>query len=485
MITQLDVYNADTLDYSVTLNNDTVSSGIEDIRGLSYSVDYPNLNIYNIPQVTIDLIDANATFSQLQKGAPVLIEVSVGLNTQRLFSGAVVEANHFAATGRTRIIAVGPLNTLRNNVQDFGIERQFRLQASGSEFNGNYPFLPVIGEPSVGSVTVHKSLTETATEVDSVAKFGDLDSDNYEVDSDRIVSEGGEIFVADRTTFPQAQFKSPYRWRYAIGLTGEILNAFPNIMSRDIDLVPTDLGPHFSSNGRVAYDLIAIPGGGQDISASWEGYVTDWFYDATDEIYYFLYNTRANDGIYRPRIISYSLSTHTYAYVAVSTDDQREFWAMVKNGTQFAILTTTNADYDAEATGNIAIHVYDTATSAWTTPITAASAFRPQLAHYYHFGSAIEFLSPDVNNYIFPDSRRPLYWRSDSIYYPFSNDDAFGIARQSGTVGDAAEQVVSVTRDEQQNHMGLTYNIEGDTLYGAVTWRDSMNSQMSTFQRSL
>ena len=484
-ITQADVYNANAIDFSVTFNTDTFRSGIQDIRGLKYSIDYPDLNIYRDSTVTIVMIDPNATFDQLSRGTSVLVDVSVDTSSQRLFSGTVKETVHIAKIGRTHIIAVGQIRALRTDVQNFGVQRHFRLQASGSGFNGNYPFLPALGDPSEESITVHKSLTETATQVDNIERFGDLDSDNYEVESNKIVSEGGEIFVADPTTFPQAAFKSPFRWRFATELADEILNAFPNIISRDIDLVPTDLGSHFSTNGRVGYDLIATPGGGQDVSASWEGYVTDWLYDPTDEKYYFLYNPGENNGIYRPRIMSFSVSTHSYSEVATSTDSQREFWAMVKNGTQFAVLTTTQADYDAQATGTIAIHVFDTVSSAWTTPITSASAFRPQLGHYYHFGSAIEFQAPDVNDYILPDSRRPIYWRSDGIYYPFSNDDAFGIAKQSGTVGDPAEQIVSVTRDAQQNHVGFTYNITGDTLYGAVTWRDSVNSQMQTFQRAL
>ena len=68
--------------------------------------------------------------------------------------------------------------------------------------------------------------------------------------------------------------KSPYRYRHILDVITDILNHV-GITHSDIDIPEQDAAPHFSSNGRINYDLIGTIGSSNPIT--WNGYVTDFF----------------------------------------------------------------------------------------------------------------------------------------------------------------------------------------------------------------
>ena len=94
--------------------------------------------------------------------------------------------------------------------------------------------------------------------------------------------------------------KSPYRYRHIQDVITDILN-HAGITKSEIAIPERDVTPHFSSNGRINYDLIGNIGSGNPVT--WNGYVTDFLYDNGQ--WFFLYNGGRNNPNGISQVIAY------------------------------------------------------------------------------------------------------------------------------------------------------------------------------------
>ena len=121
-----------------------------------------------------------------------------------------------------------------------------------------YPILTSILPASEESVNVEKGSDMEITKVDELRTEGNLESDNYIITDDRIETEGG-IVEDGSYDHPQIGLKSPYRYRTLENTISNILDHVGIDVSDDkIEIPRQKVGHHFSSNGRVYYDLISF-----------------------------------------------------------------------------------------------------------------------------------------------------------------------------------------------------------------------------------
>ena len=287
-------YTDTPLDFQVLLDGVDISDAVEDIPSVQGAIDFPQLLEYRVGECQIVLNDPTGFYGtlrsenfytsqgQLQSGLGVSVEVKAGYETplETLFVGEITKITAEVDAGKayTRLIGSDKMHQLfTTEITDFGLEKHFRLTAETDEtaINGRYP-LPVMVQPvSRGSVTLKKSLSDTLTEVPTLATRGALDADNYTVSDDAIETEGGEI-EGVATGYPQVQLKAPYR-HISVKLAMERLLDHIGVTDRDIEIPKIASDPHFTTLGRVGYDLVGRSIFGSSNLLNWQGHVTDAF----------------------------------------------------------------------------------------------------------------------------------------------------------------------------------------------------------------
>jgi len=234
-------------------------------------------------------------------------------------------------------------------------------------------------------------------------------------------TEGG-LIVNRGIGYPQLRMKSPYRYQHISDVITDILN-HAGITKSDIAVPERDVAAHFSSNGRVNYDLIGTSDLGSGNPVTWNGYVTDFLHDG--DKWYFLYNKGRGNPNGFSQVIVYDISTRTYTKLH-GFSSATEAWRFTKSGNNLYIVATTGGNYDAnESSCETRIIQLDIATQTETVFVAHTGQLQPQLSHYYHgVGSAFHK----------PDSRRPLIYReNDGLYFAYvdRSNSQFGIAKST------------------------------------------------------
>ena len=128
--------------------------------------------------------------------------------------------------------------------------------------NGFYPILSAIMPASHGSATLkRRSNDNPIAPVQKLQTEGTLDPKNFIIDDRGVHTEGG-LIVNRAVHYPQLRMKSPYRYRHINDVITDILN-HAGITKSDVFIPEQDVAAHFSSNGRVNYDLIGNIGSGE------------------------------------------------------------------------------------------------------------------------------------------------------------------------------------------------------------------------------
>ena len=487
-------YQGNPIAITVRIHEQDVTDDIASIDGIQQGVDYPNLTEFRVGEANFLIRDVHGDFSpnnpsnfftrhggrRTGRNSPVEIEAGFIVNgtrhTETIFKGTIIKLTQDGGTATVKVVCSDNIGDLRTKgIADFGIPRHFMLtedlEASGE--NGFYPIMQAVMPASHGSVTLATRTGEEIAPVDKLKTEGTLSPRNFIIDAEGVRTEGG-LIVNRGVHYPQLKMKSPYRYRHILDVITDILT-HAGITNSEIAIPERDGAPHFSSNGRVNYDLIGKTDLGSSNPVTWNGYTTDFLYDAGK--WYFLYNGHRGNPNGISQVIAYDVATRTYNRLhkfAAST----EVWKFTKVGDVFYILGSTGGNYDAnESSSENQILQLDITGPTETVFVAHTVGLQPQLAHYYH-GVGSVFMKPD--------SRRQLIYReNDGLYYAFvdSANSTFGIAK--ATARNRTTAVISVNLDNQGNHAGIAFDIKNRTLIGGTTFLSGEKSQILVFKKAL
>ena len=491
-------YQGHPVSVSVNIHNQDIGTP-KSIEDIGKSLDYPDLTEFRVGECAFVLQDVHGDFSPNNPSnfftrngghptgykAPVAIAAGFIVNgthhTETIFKGQILRVVQDAKAATVRIVCSDNFGDVRDTpITDFGIPRHFMLIASlePTGANGEYPIMAAATPASEGSVSLKTKVTDTPIlPVQKLKTEGHLNPRNFAIHRDGVHTEGGRI-VNPQVGYPQLRMKSPYRYRHILDVITDILNHV-GITHSEIDIPEQDVAPHFSSNGRINYDLIGTIGSSNPIT--WNGYVTDFLYAAGENTWYFLYNQDRNNPNGLSQIISYDVATRTYSAVYQWTNNSTiEVWKFTRSGNSFFVMGSTGGNYDAKEPSSEPFIYELLGPSPYTEVawVVKTDPLKPQLAHYYH-GVGSVFMKPD--------SRRQLIYRqSDGLYYAYATATAFGIAKQTRAVS-AATVVISANMDTYGNHAGIGFNINAaGLLAGGITYISSTGkSQTVVFQKNL
>ena len=489
-------YSGHPVAITVKIHNQDVTSDLASLDDITRGIDYPNLTEFRVGEANFLIRDVQGDFSpnnasnfftrnggrRTGRNSPVEIEAGFIVNgtrhTETVFKGTILRLVQDASGATVKVVCTDNFGDMRNKtIADFGLPRHFMLTEDLDALteNGAYPILSAIMPASDGSVTLKTKVTDTPiAPVQKLATEGTLDPQNFIIDDKGVRTEGGPI-VNRQVGYPQLRMKSPYRYRHILDVITDVLN-HAGITNSDIS-IPTEASTtHFSSNGRVGYDLIGTSDLGSSNPVTWNGYVTDFLHDATHNKWYFLYNGGRNNPNGLSQIIEYNKTTRTWTRTH-RFSAATEVWKFFKTGNNFYILATTGGNYDAqELSSKNTIIQLDITTGTETIFVPHTNALRPQLATYYHGVGSI---------FMLPDSRRKIIYHGNSLYYAFVDraNSTFGIAK--ATAQDTTTAVVTINQDNFGNRAGIAFDINNGVLYGATTFVSAGKSQILTFKKAL
>lgn len=478
---------------------------VGEIGDISHSSDYPRITEYRVGEVTFTLNDPEGIFSpnktdnffvnemQDQSGRNAPVEIKAGFLVgetrylQTVFSGRIIRIRQSGRQGTLKVTCSDNFREIRKPVNDFGIERRFRIYGSASEDQGNvaYPVMKGLMPASKDSVEIYKDSANTIEPVDSLTTEGHLDANRFVSLEDRFESEGGPIPISDAniSNYPQVSLKSPYRYADAKAIIQRLMNGTGISVSIDIPKHILE-DSHFSSNGRPNYELIGVTETirGKEYPsnpsyARWDGYITDWLHIPVDSTqsrigYYFLYNspdTLPGLDLFRSAIIKYDKTDKIYTREYVF-DPGIKVWKIVNktdNPKGFYVIVTD--EDDKAKIVRIAL-----SGGSYEEHSVSTGELSPYIHHYY--------VGVGVTRYK-QDTRRSFIYHNNKLYYVFSHDEDrdFGVAR----LETPPSIVVAENFDERGNHAGIDFDIVGSYVVGALTFGNDTNSKVSAFRKAI
>lgn len=486
-------YQGHPIALTVKIHNQDVTSDLASVDDIGQGIDYPNLTEFRVGEASVTLRDIHGDFSpnnpanfftrnggrRTGRNSPIEIEagfiVDGTTHTETVFKGTIIRLVQDATGATVKVVCTDNFGDMRKKtIADFGIPRHFMLTEALEQAaeNGAYPIMDAVLPASDGSVSLATRVGETIKPVQKLQTEGTLNPRNFIIDREGVSTEGGPI-VNRGIGYPQLRMKSPYRYRHIKDVITDILN-HAGITNSEIDIPEQDVDAHFSSNGRINYDLIGNIGSSNPVT--WNGYVTDFLFEGGK--WYFLYNKhRANPNGFS-QIIVYDVATRTYTKLH-GFRSATEVWKFEKHENNFYILANSGGNYDAsEISSENHIIKLDISTNPPTETVFVphTNTLQPQLAHYYAGVGSIHHL---------PDSRRRIICHGGEIYYAFvdSGNSNFGIAKS--TAQNATEAVITVNQDDYENHGGIAFEIKNNTLIGGTTFVSAGKSQILIFKKAL
>lgn len=490
-------YSGLPVSVSVKIHNQDVTRDLASLDDITRGIDYPNLTEFRVGEASVTLRDIHGDFSpnnpsnfftqhggqRTGRNSPVEIEagfiVDGTTHTATIFKGTIIRLVQGAKDATVKVVCTDNFGDMRKKtIADFGVSRHFMLTAdvARSGENGVYPIMRAVMPAADGSISLATRTGETLKPVQKLETEGALNPRNFIVDREGVRTEGG-LIVNRGVGYPQIRMKSPYRYRHIKDVIADILN-HAGIANSEINIPEQDVDSHFSSNGRVNYDLIGVGGlVGSSNPITWGGYVTDFIHDSGT--WYFLYNRHRGNPNGISQIIAYDETTRTYSQLHKFAS-ATEVWKFVKQGDDLFVVATTGGNYDAnEMSSENQIIQLDISGNPPTETVFVphTNALQPQLAHYYAGVGSVHML---------PDSRRKIIYReNDGLYYAFvdSGNSTFGIAK--ATAQNTTTAVISLNMDTHGNHAGIAFDIKNNTLHGATTFISGGKSQILAFKKAL
>ena len=488
-------YQGHPIAITVKIHDQNVTDDLASLDDIGQGVDYPNLTEFRVGEASFTLRDVHGDFSpnnpsnfftqhggrRTGRNSPIEIEagfiVDGTRHTETVFKGTIIRLVQDAKGATVKVVCTDNFGDMRKKaIADFGLPRHFMLTEDLEALaeNGVYPIIPAVMPASDGSVRLATRTGEAIAPVQRLKTEGTLDPLNFVIDDNGVHTEGG--FIVNRQVgYPQIKMKSPFRYRHIEDVISDILN-HAGITDSDISIPEQDVEAHFSSNGRINYDLIGNIGSSNPIT--WNGHVTDFFYDADNKKWYFLYNKHRNNPNGISQVIEYDEITRTETQLHKFTA-ATEVWKFTKSGNNLYILATTGGNYDAnQSSCETQIIQLEITTKTETVFVAHTVSLKPQLAHYYAGVGSVHMK---------PDSRRQLIFReNDGLYYAYvdAGNSQFGVAKVA-TAGATPTAVITMNMDTYENHGGIGFNISGRTIQGGMTFLSGGRSQTLVFKKSL
>ena len=487
-------YQGHPIAITVKIHDEDVTDDLASVDDISQSVDYPNLTEFRVGEASFTLRDVHGDYSPnnpsnfftrhggRRTGRHSPIEIETGFivdstrHTETIFRGNIIRLVQDATPATVRVVCSDNFGDMRTKgIADFGVPRHFMLteNLAQSAENGFYPIMDAIMPASHGSVSLKRRVNdEPIAPVQKLQTEGTLDPKNFIIDDRGVHTEGG-LIVNRGVGYPQLRMKSPYRYRHINDVITDILN-HAGITKSDISIPERDVAAHFSSNGRINYDLIGSIGSGNPVT--WNGYVTDFLHDGGK--WYFLYNKHRNNANGFSQVIAYDTRTRTYTKLH-GFSSATEVWKFTKSGNNLYIVATTGGNYDANQNSceNQIIQL-DITTQTETVFVAHTVRLRPQLAHYYAGVGSV---------FMRPDSRRQLIYReNDGLYYAYvdAGNSQFGVAKATAP-NSTPTAIITMNIDDYENHGGICLDISNNTLKGGMTFLSGGRSQALAFKKSL
>ena len=488
-------YNGHPIAITVKIHNQDVTDDTLSVDAITQGIDYPNLTEFRVGECSFTIRDVHGDYSpnnaanffyrnggqRTGRNSPIEIEagyliVDGTTHTATLFKGTIIRLVQDAKAATVKAVCSDNFGDMRKKtIADFGVSRHFMLTAdvARSGENGIYPIMDAVLPAADGSVSLATRTGETLKPVQKLETEGTLNPRNFIVDATGVRTEGGSITGA-QNGYPQIRMKSPFRYRHIQDVITDILN-HASISDSDIEIPAQDVDSHFSSNGRVNYDLLGNIGSSNPIT--WNGYVTDFLFEAGK--WYFLYNKHRNNPNGISQVIEYDEATRTYTKLHQFAAAV-EVWKFTKTGNHLYMLASTGGNYDAneQSSKNKIIRLDISGTPTATDFVAETAALQPQLSHYYAGVGSVHHK---------PDSRRQLIYReNDGLYYAFVDraNSTFGIAKATAP-NTAPTAVITMNMDNYENHGGIGLDINERTLSGGMTFLSGGRSQTLVFKKAL
>ena len=491
-------YQGHSIALIVKIHDIDVTDNINALDDITSGIDYPNLTEFRIGECTLTIRDVHGDYSannpsnfftqhgghRTGRHSPVEIEAGFIVDdgtthTETIFKGTILRLTQDAAAATVKIVCADGVGGLRSDaITDFGVSRHFMLVADTQQSggNGNYPIMDAVLPASHGSVSLATRTGETLQPVQKLKNEGTLNPRNFIIDREGVRTEGG-LIVNRQVGYPQLRMKSPYRYRHIKDVITDILT-HAGIENSEIEIPEQAVDPHFSSNGRINYDLLGNIGSSNPIT--WNGYVTDRIHDAANNRWLSLYNGHRGNPNGISQVIEYDETTRTetqlHKFAAAV-----EVWKFTKSGDNLYILATTGGNYDAnEQSSENKIIQLDLSTEPPTETVFVADTVRlqPQLSHYYAGVGSVHHK---------PDSRRQLIYHQNALYYAYCDraNSQFGVAKAINA-NTAPTSIVSINLDNYENHAGLGFTIDASgVLKGGMTFLSGGRTQVLVFKKSL
>ena len=486
-------YSGHPLALTVKIHDQVIPNAITAVDDILSGVDYPNLTEFRVGEASITLRDVPGDFSpnnpsnfftqhggqRTGRNSPIEIEAGfIGEGTRHtatIFKGTIIRLVQGAKDATVKVVCTDNFGDMRKKtIADFGVSRHFMLveNTEQSGANGNYPIMDAVMPAADGSVSLATRTGETLKPVQKLETEGTLNPRNFIVDAAGVRTEGG-LIVDRQVGYPQIRMKSPFRYRHIEDIITDILN-HAGISDSEIEIPEQDVDSHFSSNGRVNYDLLGNIGSSNPLT--WNGYVTDFLFE-TDK-WYFLYNKHRNNPNGISQVIEYDETTRTYTQLHKFAAAV-EVWKFTKVGNTFYILASTGGNYDAnEISSENKIIQLDIGSSTETVFVPRTAALQPQLAHYYAGVGSVHHK---------PDSRRQLIYHGNGLYYAYVDraNSQFGVAKAINA-NTAPTAIITMNMDTYENHSGLGFDIDASgMLKGGLTFLNGGRTQVLVFKKAL
>ena len=489
-------YSGLPVSVTVKIHNQDVTDDLASVDDIVRGIDYPNLTEFRVGECSFTIRDQKGDFSpnnpsnfftqhggqRTGRHSPVEIEAGFILDgtrhTETIFKGTVIRIVQDAKPATVKVVCADGVGGLRSDaIANFGVSRHFMLVEALTRTAGNgvYPMMDAVLPASQGSVSLSTRTGETLKPVQKLQTEGTLNPRNFVMDREGVRTEGG-LIVNRQVGYPQLRMKSPYRYRHIEDVITDILT-HAGITESEIEIPEQDVDAHFSSNGRVNYDLLGTIASSNPMT--WRGYVTDFLYDSDNSKWYFLYNGHRNNPNGLSQVIVYDAATRTYTKLHQFAAAV-EVWKFAKSGNTLFLLASTGGNYDAnEISSENQIIRLDISTSPATETVFVAHtvSLQPQLSHYYAGVGSIHHK---------PDSRRQLIYRQNALYYAFIDkaNSTFGIAK--ATAQNTTTAVITINMDNYENHGGIGFDIDASgMLKGGATFLSGGKSQTLVFKKTL
>ena len=490
-------YNRHPVNVAVKIHDQDVTDDTVLVEDISQGIDYPNLTEFRVGEASVTLRDVHGDFSpnnpsnfftqhggqRTGRNSPIEIEalfiVDDTRHTATIFKGTIIRLVQDAKAATVKAVCSDNFGDMRKKtIADFGISRHFMLTADTEQSGGNgyYPIMQAVMPASDGSVSLARRTGETLKPAQKLETEGTLNPRNFIVDAAGVRTEGG-LIVDRQVGYPQLRMKSPFRYRHIQDVIDDILT-HAGITDSEIEIPAQAVDAHFSSNGRVNYDLIGVGSlVGSSNPITWRGYVTDFLHDGGK--WFFLFNSGRNNINGISQVIEYDAATRIYTQLH-KFPSAMEVWKFTKVDDVFYILASTGGNYDAneQSSENKIIQLDISGTPTATDFVSETATLQPQLSHYYAGVGSVHHK---------PDSRRQLIYRQNALYYAYCDrgNSQFGVAKATAA-NVAPTSVVSLNIDNYENHGGLAFDIDASgVLHGATTFLSGAKSQTLVFKKTL